>query len=313
MENLIIAINCVLPVFLTICTGALIRRSQKVPEQTFTAISNISFRYLLPCTLFHSIYTTDLDTAFDLPLITYLVVTLLILYGAAFFLCRKLVPDHRARGAWIQTVFRSNLAIVGVSMADSMMGSAGVAAMSVVIAIIVPIYNVLAVITLETCRGGTVHLRPTLIGIAKNPLIPACLLGILFLVSGIRIPGSVLKAVDQLGTAGKVMTLVALGASFRLSGVRKNGKKIVLANLLRLIVTPMISLAGAMLLGFRGLALGVVLLSTGPSLAATSYSMAVAMDSDHELTGQIVVTTSFFCCISMFLWIFLLRQSGLLV
>ena len=40
--------------------------------------------------------------------------------------------------------------------------------------------------------------------------------------------------------------------------------------------------------------------------------MAMARDSDHELTGQIVVTTSFFCYITLFLWIFVLKQLGLL-
>lgn len=312
MENLLIAINCVLPVFIIICTGALIHRSGKVPEETFKHISTIAFNFLLPCMLFYSIYTTDLGTVFDPKLIGYQVAFLLIWYAIGFILSTLFIPDHRVRGAFIQTFYRSNIAIVGVTMADSMMGAPGVASMAVSIAILVPIYNVLAVVTLEVCRGGKIELRPTLIGIAKNPLILGCLLGIAMLLLGLELPASVLKAVNQIGTAGSVMTLVALGATFTLGGVRKNLKKIIAANLLRLVVTPLVALLGALAIGLRGNDLGIVLLCTAPSLATTSFPMAIARDSDHELTGQIVVTTSFLCCVTLFFWIFILKQLGLL-
>lgn len=312
MQNLIIAINCVLPVFIIICAGALMHRSGKVPEETFKHISTIAFNYLLPCMLFYSIYTTDLGTVFDPKLIGYQVAFLLTWYVIGFILSTIFIPDHRVRGAFIQTFYRSNIAIVGVTMADSMMGAPGVATMAVSIAILVPIYNILAVVTLEVCRGGKIELRPTLIGIAKNPLILGCLLGIAFLFLGIDVPAPVLKAVNQIGTAGSVMTLVALGASFTLAGVRKNLKKLLAANLLRLVITPFVAVLGAMAIGLRGNDLSVVLLCTAPSLATTAFPMAIARDSDHELTGQIVVTTSFFCCVTLFFWIFILKQLGIL-
>lgn len=312
MQNLLVAINCVLPVFIIICTGTLTHRSGKVPEETFKHISTIAFHYLLPCMLFYSIYTTDLSNVFDPKLLSFQVAFLFVWFAVGFILCTIFIPDHRVRGAFIQTFYRSNIAIVGVSMADSMMGASGVASIAVSTAVLVPIYNVLAVITLELCRGGKIELRPTLIGIAKNPLIFGCLSGVIFLLLGIQIPGSILKAISQIGTAGSVMTLVSLGASFTLSGVRKNLKKLLAANALRLFITPLVAILIATFLGFRGHDLGVILLCTATSLATTSFPMAIARDSDHELTGQIVVTTSFFCCISLFIWIFILKQLGLL-
>ena len=312
MQNLIIAINCVLPVFIVICTGTLIRYSGKVPPELFPKLSTMAFHFLLPCMLFNSIYQTDLSLSFDPALIGYLMAFTLLWFGVGFVLCWFFVPDHRARGAFIQSFYRSNIAIVGISMADSMTGSEGVAAISMVIATIIPIYNILAVVTLEVCRGGKVELRPTLVGIAKNPLIIACLTGLVFLLLGITLPSSVEKAIGQLGTAGSVITLLTLGASFQLNGVRENIKRVAAANIIRLVIAPFLAVGGAYLLGFRGVALGTILLTTAPSLATTSYPMAIARDSDHELTCQIVVTTSFLCCFSLFLWIFILKQLAVL-
>lgn len=312
VENLLLAINCVLPVFLVISLGALIRRDPRFPPELFNQISRLSFQYLLPCMLFHSIYNADLSYAFNPSLLVFLVAHLLVWYGLGYAIFTFTVPDPRTRGAFIQTFFRTNIAIVGVSMATSLMGEQGLASMTIAIAVLVPLYNTLAVITLQTCRGGKVSLKPTLIGIAKNPLIIGCLTGILFLVAGIPLPASVLKALDWIGNTGSTATLIALGASLQFSGLRANWRKLVLANLLRLVIAPGVALAIAIGLGFRGVALGTVLLSTAASLATTSYAMAIAMDSDYELTGQIVVTTSFLCCLTLFCWIFLLKQTGMI-
>ena len=312
MENFFLAVNCVLPVFLVISLGALIRRDSRFPGELFNQISRMSFQYLIPCMLFHSIYTADLSFAFDPRLLTYLVVLLLVWYAIGYALFAALVPDPRTRGAFIQTFFRTNIAIVGVSMATSLMGDPGLASMSIAIAVLVPLYNVLSVVTLETCRGGSVNLKPTLIGIAKNPLIISCLLGIAFLLLRIPLPDVLLKAIHSIGNAGSTVTLVALGASLQFSGLKKNLRKVIVGNLLRLVVSPGVALGIAILLGFRGVALGTVLLSTAASLATNSYPMAIAMDSDYELTGQIVVTSSFLCCLTLFGWIFLLKQAGLL-
>lgn len=312
IENLLIAVNCVLPAFLIICAGALVRRAGIIPEETFPQLSSLAFHALLPCLLFHSIFTTDIGEAFHPPLILCLVLFVLGWFLLSFFLLRKLVPNHRTQGAFIQAAFRSNIAIVGVSMADAMMGSAGVAGMSIAMAFLVPLYNILAVITLETCRGGTIQLRPTLLGILKNPLILSSGLGVLFLLAKIPIPGSVLTAIDRLGDAGSVMAMFALGAGLRLQGLRDNRNKLIAANFLRLIIAPAAGLTVAILCGFRGNDLGVALLCLAPSLATTAHPMAIVRDSDHELTGQIVVTSSFFCCITLFLWIFILKQIGLL-
>ncbi|MDO4749507.1 MAG: AEC family transporter [Eubacteriales bacterium] len=312
MENLIVAFNCVLPSFLIISLGAVIRHSKIVPEETFNHITKIAFHYLLPFLLFHNIYSTDLNTAVDAKLLSFLFLYVLIWFIIGFVVTKFVVPDRRQRGAYVQCFFRANIAIVGISMADTMMGAPGVAAMAMAIAVLVPLYNVLAVILLEVLRGGQVELKPTLISILKNPLILGCAVGILFLLTGLEVPASVLKAVGQVGTAGSVMTMLALGASFQLGGVRKNLRKVIIADFIKLILTPAIALILAVLLGFRGNDLCVILLCTAPSLATTAYTMAIARDSDHELTGQIVVTTSFFCCITLFIWIFVLKQIGLI-
>ena len=50
----------------------------------------------------------------------------------------------------------------------------------------------------------------------------------------------------------------------------------------------------------------------GAPTAVSSYTMARQLDADSELAGQIVVFTSVCSILTMFFWVFLLRQLALL-
>lgn len=297
--------------FLILCVGLLVRLLRVVPEEAFHHLSTLSFRALLPCLMFYNVYSADLDIL-QPRLPAFLVVFVLLIFGAGSLFYTKTQPDHRRRGAYIQNCFRSNIAVIGVSLAQSMMSPEGVVVMAIMVSTLVPLYNVLAVVTLETCRGGQVNGRQTLMGILRNPLIVACFLGFLCLAFQIHLPVPVEKAVSSIGSAGSVTTLLALGASFQFGGVGKNLRALVHCCLVRLVLVPALAVAAALALGFRGDALGAVLVCMGAPAASTSYPMALACDSDHELTAHVVVTTSLLCSLTLFLWIFLLKQLGLL-
>ena len=312
MENLLVSLRCITPILLTMCLGIWLRSRRLVPDEMYGHLSTLCFHGLLPFQMFYNIYAAQPEGAFAPTLLLYLEGGLLVWFGLSFLLFSTSEPDRRTRGAYIQNAFRSNIAVVGVSLAQSMMGSGGVAVMSIATAVLVPTYNMLAVVTLETCRGGRTDTGQTLRMIIKNPLIIASALGILCLLLEVRLPQPVDQAIKNLGTAGSAATLVALGASLRLEGARGNLKKIVFCIFYRLLLTPLVMVFGAVLLGFRGDHLGVILLCSGSPMATTSYPMALACDSNHELTAQVVVTTSLFFCLTMFLWIFTLKQLGLM-
>jgi len=312
MENLIVSIRCVTPMFVMLCLGSLIRHSEIVSPKTFEEISTLSFRTLLPCMLFHNIYSSDLNSAFQGSLLLFLLGWLAVWFFLSFVLFTRFVPDPRQRGAYIQDAFRSNIAVIGLSLAEVLMDETGAASAAVAIAVIVPLFNVLAVITLEVCRDGKTNIWGTFKAVWRNPLIIASLLGVLFVLLGLRLPSALELAIQKIGDAGSVMTLVALGASLRFDGLRRNIQPVVFGSILRLVITPLCALTAAVLLGFRGDALGVVLLCTGTPTGSSAYPMAMVYGSDHELTGQFVVTTSLFCCLTLFLWIFLLKQIGLM-
>lgn len=308
MESFLVAVNCITPMFLTFVFGYYTRSRDIVPYETFNGISKICFNVLLPLMMFNNVYSSDLEVAFSPRLIVFLLAETLTVYLVATIVVRKAVKDPGLQGVYIQNAFRSNVAVIGISLAQTLMDEDGVASMTMAIVVLVPMFNTLAVIALEMCRGRRADIWNTIKNIIKNPMILGAVFGAAALLLNIHIPASVQAAVRDAGKAGSVITLVALGASFRFSGLKKRLPQLIGCSFVRLILVPSCVLLCAVLLGFRKNELAVVMICTASPLATTAYPMALVYGCDYELTGDQVVLSSLLCCVSMMLFIVILKQ-----
>lgn len=312
MENLIVAVNCVIPVFICLAVGYIAKMRRVIPEGTYPYINRFSFTVLLSVQMFHNVYSAEFNRAFSPRLIAYLLGATLFIYITAGLIFRHAVKDPRTRGAYWQDAYRTNVAIVGIALMEVLSDANGVALMTIAVSILVPLYNVLAVIALELCSGRKVSIGTALRNVLKNPLIIGASSGILVRFIGLRLPSAVESAVASLGKAGMTMALLTLGASFDFSEVGKNLRRLLFGNIMRLIIVPLITVGCAVFFGFCGDELAVILLCGATPVATTAFSMAQVYNSDYELTGQLVVTTSLMSCPTLFVWIFALKQLHLI-
>lgn len=307
MESLVVAASCVTPMFLYIMLGYAAKKAGLIKEEMCPALNQFCFVCLLSCNLFYNAYITDFSTVLDLKPLVFLFLFVTVMYLSAFPLADQFLPDKRQRGVFVQTAYRSNIAIVGVALAQSLMDQQGVSVLCVTIALIVPFFNILAVIALAKYQGGRVKCTELLKSIGSNPLVVGSALGCLLQLLSVRLPEPVVMATGTLGKTGTTLALILLGAALDFSAMHCNGKTVLCASLIRLFVAPLLALGLGFLLGFRGEALTVILLVSGTPLAAASYAMAFSFHSDAELTGHIVFTTSIASCFSLFLWVWLLK------
>ena len=60
MENLIVAVNCVIPVFICLAVGYIAKMRGVIPEGTYPYINRFSFTVLLSVQMFHNVYSAEL-------------------------------------------------------------------------------------------------------------------------------------------------------------------------------------------------------------------------------------------------------------
>ncbi|MBO5783602.1 MAG: AEC family transporter, partial [Clostridia bacterium] len=197
MDSLLLSVEAVTPIFLLMLLGYGLKQFKMATKDQFNAINRLIFKVFLPLHLFYSVYKTDIKTFFDGKLILFAVITVLIVFAVGYGLVFLFTKENAKRGVMLQGFFRSNFAILGIPLVNYICGEAAGGLSALIVAIIIPLYNILAVITLERFRDGKIQFGKLLKGIATNPLVVSCLIGVIFLALGIQLPSLVETTVND--------------------------------------------------------------------------------------------------------------------
>ena len=312
MECIILAFKVVLPIMVYVTIGYILRLLKFFDEKSLKTVNNLVFKVFLPCLLFYNIYTTQIDKILDFDLIVYAVCFVSILFLLLMIFVPVFVKDNSKRGVIIQGIFRSNFVLFGMPVTISLMGEGNGGLTSIAIAFIVPLYNILAVICLETFRKNKINIFTVLKGIVKNPLIISSVLGILFLSFGIRLPVVLSDVVRDLSRVATPLALIGLGASFTFRSVKNNLGYLSAIVLMKLIVLPVTAISiSAYVFGFRGAAIVTLISVFASPTAVSSFTMAQSMGGDSDLAAQTVVFTSVFSIITVFAVVAVTKFLGL--
>ena len=312
MENFILSLNVVLPLFLIMAVGYLLRRIGLLDDAVLPKLNSLVFKAFLPMMLFNNIYHSDLESMMNPKLILTAVVSILVIFGVLCLVIPRIEKDGPRRGAMVQGIFRSNYIIFGVPIVSGVFGEQGLGVVSILSAFAIPLFNVLSVVALEIFSHGTVNKNRIVKGIVTNPLIIASLLGVVFLLAGIPIPTPTEEALADMSAIATPLGLVSLGGFFKFADTKRYLKQLIIVVAGRLVVCPAIFLPVFVSMGFRGVDLMALATMMGAPIAVSSFIMAQQQGADADLAGQAVVYTALFSIFTMFLIIFGLKQLALI-
>ena len=310
MNSFLIAINAVMPMFLYMSFGYIIKSVNIADEAFLRRLNVVIFKAFFPILMFNNIYKTNIGESINVKLIIFSLLVLIFLASVSMLIVPKFIKENPVRGVFIQSIFRSNFVLFGTALASSVYGSENLGVVSVVTAMVAPTLNILAVIVLETFRGGEVKVKNILTAICKNPLIIGVVAGIVYNVLPINTPDFLQKSIKDLASITTPLALLVLGGTLKFSSISKNLKFIVPSVFLKLIAVPIATVILGILLGFTGIELFTLLVLFGSPCAAASYAMAQSMGGDFELAGQLVAITTVISIFTMFIFIFVLNSMS---
>ena len=171
MENIIISLNAVLPLFLIIGLGCAARRAHILSDEAARQANDLCFRLFMTPLLFYNVYSTDLGSAFDPKLILFCALGTIGEFLLGLALIPRLEPRRASQGVMLQAFCRPNLVLLGLPVSISLFGQESVGAVTFLLAVLVPLINILAVLALELFRGGAPDPRKIAWGVAHNPFV----------------------------------------------------------------------------------------------------------------------------------------------
>lgn len=311
MESLILGIKVIAPIIIYMCLGYVFRRGKLAGEKTFREMNKVCFRCFLPVMIFYNIYQSDIREDFELSVLIYAIISVFCIFFAGLIFTRKWIRTAANQSVVIQGIYRSNYVLFGMEVTRTICGENHMGMASILAAVIVPIFNVLAVVLFES-YGSEAGSRISIFkGIITNPLIIASILGIVVKLAHFNIPLPADTIVANISRLATPLALICLGGTFAFNRVGKYRRELVTTCLARLVIVPLIFLIIGVMLGFRGPNLTALMVMYASPAAISSYTMAVEMKGNGELAGMIVVFTSVFSIITIFLWVFTLHYLKL--
>lgn len=312
MEMIVLGLNVVVPLFIIMAAGYITRRIGIINDMGVGAVNRLLFWVFLPAILLVSIYETDLREVFNVGVVVFSVVGTFLVFLISFLIVPRLEKKRERCGVIIQGLIRGNEVYFGFPVVVSLIGTSYLGLMSIVVAFAVLMYNGFSIFALEYFRGESVNKKQLMKNIVTNPLILATLLAVVLVLTNITIPSMVLKGLESIAQVASPFALFVLGASFTFASTKKYLKNVAWVTLVRLFFIPGLVIGMALWMGFSSPEIVILFVTFGVPTAVASYSMARELKADYELASQIVVFTSLFSIISIFIWTIIMQLVGIL-
>ncbi|MEP4146300.1 MAG: AEC family transporter [Halioglobus sp.] len=300
-----------LPTFGWVVVGAIVAKLGWLPQELNDRISRLSFRYGLPLMLFAGAAGVNYSEAITATYLLAGVLATLLVALASWLYSSWRQHAVREQGIFVQGAFRSNLAIMGLALCISAYGEQGAQLAALAVAVMTSLYNVLAVLVLNRSLGTGASVGDALLGVVRNPLIIGIAAGAMVSISGLPIPAIVQPASIWLSAFFLPLMLICIGGAMKLSELRNSGPLAWESTFWRLVISPLITVVLALMLGVRGEPLGVLFLLVATPTAASGYIMVVAARGNGVLAANIIVLTTVFSAISLTVGLFLLSMFSL--
>ena len=311
MNSFLVAAQVVVPMALMMSVGVIMRLCKVTDRPTMKKVDQIVSKVFMPLLMFKNIYTTDFAQFNGAGYFLYGAAGLFLLFLFGILVVPKLMKDPPAAAAMGQALLRPNYILFGSAVAESIYGEGNIGIVMLMGAFAVPFFNALAVILLEIGRNSTASPARILKSICKNMIVIAAVIALAMKLVDLQLPAMAEDVCFDLAGLATPLSFLSLGVSLDIQAIGKNRKPLVLGIATRLLLIPALFVGGAIALGFRAQELCAIFLLFAAPTAVSSYPLAVSMDADAELAGQMVIFTTICCLPTIFLWVMAMSSFGL--
>lgn len=293
------------PVFGVILLGYGLARRARFDDRLWPGVERLVYWVLFPALLCERLATATFPAGDALPLAVALGGSTaglgVVLLGSAPAWMPALGVGGPGASSVVQGAVRMN-SYVGLAAADALFGAQGLVLMAAVLAVMVPLMNLLGVLALirlgsdRSAGGGAVALGRAVMG---NPLIAACLVGLVLNLTGVGLAPVLADLLAILGRASLPLGLLAVGAGLVPAALGRSLPCLAAACTLKLLVLPGLVWVSGLAVGLDGAALSVAILFAGLPVSASAYVMARRMGGDGEMMGAILTLQTLLSAVTL--------------
>ncbi|MEK9969105.1 MAG: AEC family transporter [Ferrovibrio sp.] len=297
----------IIPIFLLIALGGALKRGNFPGDAFWPYADKMTYFIFFPALLVDNLSNARLGNLDPTGMLGALLAVIL-LQAALVYLLR---PLAKVDGPGFTSLFQGSTrfnTFVGLGAVAALEGGSGITLFAVAISLAIPVLNVLCVLTLARygAHGQGTTFRGQILFLAKNPLIIACLLGILMNVTGLSLPRGIDPVFKMLGSMAAPMGLLTVGAGLQWEAARSGGRAVLMACALKLVIYPLMLFGAAKVWGLGLLETKVMVLWGTMPTASASYILARQMGGDAPLAAAIITISTILAFVTVPVFMLLL-------
>jgi malonate transporter len=297
-----IVIAALLPVFLLIVLGFVLRWSLMRLETQWHGLERLTYYVLFPALLIETLVKADLGKVPVAGVGGALLLSALLMSLLCLGL-RPLLSRLSVDGPAFTSIFQGAIrwqTFVALAVSANLYGETGLALASVAMVAIIPLVNVFSVAVLaqyastEKQSVGAIAMT-----VVRNPLIWACAIGLAINVTHLPLPKIWHEVADALGRSSLGIGLLVTGAGLHLKGMFRPSLAASVAVILKLILMPVLAVGLALWFGVAGPNLVITAVCAAVPASSSAYVLARQMGGDAPLLAQIITLQTILAAITM--------------
>ncbi|WP_405315333.1 AEC family transporter [Methanobrevibacter sp.] len=287
----------ILSIIIMIGLGYFLKRIDFLSEKDIDPFNKIVMYILLPCMIFHALYSADLSLISKLGILPFIILISSFATGlVSYFILRQLKLDDITLWSVLVTVMIANTAFMGYPVTLGIFGQEGFLRAIFCDIATLCIFLILSFVLIMKF-GGTV--KTAVKKITFFPPLWAVILGLGFNFLNIPIGPVIDNTVNYLGQGAIPLIMIALGLSIDFSAIKRSKSMIVFTSIMKLAFFPLVAFVAASQLGLIDLQFKISIVEAAMPSGMMSLLLAITYKLDYELTSDCILINTVISLITL--------------
>lgn len=296
MENLLMGINIISPVFFVLLIGYFAKQRGYIDNNFVDKGTWIVFYLALPFKLFYDVKNARIESLHP-KYVAYILLGVIFIIFISIIIAKSLkIKDKRKLSAFVHCAYRSNFVYVGFPILDIIYnGAPSMEHMIVIISFGLTLYNISAIVLLtyySEAEEKRISILDIIIKILKNPMIAGVVFGAIFNFLHLPVYQGVDRAIEMVAKISTPMSLILIGASLNFESSKSDFRLMFISAFIKTVLAPALLIPIGVKLGFTNMELGIAYVFWATPCAANCFIFTKQMNSDYEFASK-VITLSF--------------------
>jgi predicted permease len=291
----VMVVNNLFPVFALLLFGHLLKRIGITQDAFLTTADKLIYFVFFPLLLFWKIGGAASERIGDPGLYKAAICAVISVYVLSTLYIKIFRVGAFQAGSFSQSCYRFNT-YIGMAVILSALGEDGARQYSILIGLVIPLINVLAVSTLTWFAEEKLSLKKrlslTVKAVLTNPLIIACLAGIVYWKWIGGFPVFLDNTFRLASFVTLPLALLSIGGALTLSGIKKYYKLSLVACVFKLIILPLIGYFFLKTFGAAGLSFKVGMIYFTLPTSTALYILSAQLSSDTQLASAVIALST---------------------